>query len=258
MPEVRVNGIRLYYEEHGEGQPILCIHGSGSSALLWASAVDPLSRLGRVILYDRRGCGRSERPTPFDAMTVEEEAEDAAALLDELGAVPAVVIGRSHGGSIGLTLARRRPDYVRALALLEGAPLALDATAMRWEDELNSRILAAADREPETVGETLIRGVLGEDSWETFPAALRELFTANGPAIAAEIRGGSHLEEAELRGIKHPALVVIAADSGEPLRLANERLAEILPGAELSRVEGGHVIDPAGPEVLRFVERFAA
>ena len=98
MPEARVNGIRLHYEEHGSGTPILCIHGGGSSALMWADAVKELARLGRVIAYDRRGCTRSERPEPYERTSVAEQADDAAALLDALTAWPAVVIGRSYGG----------------------------------------------------------------------------------------------------------------------------------------------------------------
>ncbi len=49
MPTAHVNGIRLYYEEHGSGAPILCIHGGGSTALMWADAVEELGRLGGVI-----------------------------------------------------------------------------------------------------------------------------------------------------------------------------------------------------------------
>ncbi|HEU4980012.1 MAG TPA: alpha/beta fold hydrolase [Solirubrobacterales bacterium] len=95
MAEVHVNGIRLYYEEHGEGAPIICIHGGGSSAVMWESAIDELARLGRVIAYDRRGCARSERPERYERTSVAEQAEDARALLDELDAAPAIVIGRS-------------------------------------------------------------------------------------------------------------------------------------------------------------------
>ena len=90
-----VNGVRLYVEEHGEGSPILCIHGAGSSALAWSDAIAELSRLGRVIAYDRRGCTRSERPEPYERTNVAEHADDAAGLLDLLEAAPAAVIGRS-------------------------------------------------------------------------------------------------------------------------------------------------------------------
>jgi pimeloyl-ACP methyl ester carboxylesterase len=79
VPDAHVNGIRLYYEEYGEGAPILCIHGGGSSALMWAEAFEELARLGRVIAYDRRGCTRSERPEPYERTSVAEQADDAAA-----------------------------------------------------------------------------------------------------------------------------------------------------------------------------------
>src|SRR5437660_4769421 len=98
MPEVHVNGVRLYYEEHGQGDPILCIHGTSSSAMVWRPrAIEELSAFGRVIVYDRRGCTRSERPDPYETSVV-QHAEDAAALLQALDALPAVVIGRSCGG----------------------------------------------------------------------------------------------------------------------------------------------------------------
>ena len=70
MTDALVRGIRLYYEEHGDGTPILLIHGTSSSALVWGSAVATLARLGRVIIYDRRGCSRSERPQPYERTSV--------------------------------------------------------------------------------------------------------------------------------------------------------------------------------------------
>jgi esterase len=82
MPEQVVNGVRLHYEERGEGAPILCIHGAGSSALVWADAAEKLAGIGRVIAYDRRGCARSERPEPYERTSVAEQADDAVALLD--------------------------------------------------------------------------------------------------------------------------------------------------------------------------------
>ena len=118
-PEIRVNGVSLYYEEHGAGEPILCIHGTGSSAALWVDAAAELAAHGRTIVYDRRGFSRSERPEPY-VTNVHQHADDAAALIDALAAAPAIVIGRSYGGEIAVDLALRYPDRVRALALLEG------------------------------------------------------------------------------------------------------------------------------------------
>jgi pimeloyl-ACP methyl ester carboxylesterase len=68
MADIHVNGVRLYYEEYGRGAPILCIHGTSSSAMVWSGPTsDALMKLGRVIVYDRRGCTRSERPVPYEA-----------------------------------------------------------------------------------------------------------------------------------------------------------------------------------------------
>jgi esterase len=86
VPEARANGIRLYYEEHGDGAPIACVHGGGSSALLWGDAVVKLAGIGRAIAYDRRGCARSERPEPYESTTVAEQTDDAAFVAEHLGA----------------------------------------------------------------------------------------------------------------------------------------------------------------------------
>jgi esterase len=187
---VRVNGVRLYYEEHGEGPPILCVHGAGNSALLWGAAVPELARLGRVIVYDRRGCTRSERPVPYDTTSVGEHADDAAALLDALGATPAAVIGRSYGSEVAIDLALRYPERARALVLLGGAPSSLYAEAAAWEKSLRQRVLTAAAEDPNSVGETLIRVVLGDGARDRLPAPVRQMFTDNGPAIVAELNGG--------------------------------------------------------------------
>ena len=84
MSEIRVNGVSLYYEEHGAGDPVVCIHGTGSSSALWVDAAAELATRGRTIVYDRRGFSRSERPEPL-VMDVHRHTDDAAALIDARG-----------------------------------------------------------------------------------------------------------------------------------------------------------------------------
>jgi esterase len=173
VPEARVNGISLYYEEHGKGEPIACIHGGGSSALMWADALEALARLGRVIAYDRRGCARSERPEPYERTSVAEQADDAAALLDALGAAPAVVIGRSYGGAVAVDLALRYPDLVRALVLLEGDALGPSPAGCEWTKAIRDRLRkVAATSGVDAVYEALIGEVMGEGVWDSFPMRL--------------------------------------------------------------------------------------
>lgn len=197
-----VAGIRLFHEEHGSGAPILCIHGTGSSAVVWGDAIERLARRGRVIAYDRRGCSRSERPDPYERTSVSEHADDAAALLDALGATPALVVGRSYGGEVALELALRHPDRVRALVLLEGAPLALVPAGAAWERALAERLDEVATHAGvDAVAEALIGEALGDGAWASLPEAIRRLLTANGQAILAEVRGGGlHADPAALAG----------------------------------------------------------
>jgi esterase len=257
VPEARVNGIRLYYEEHGHGPPIACIHGGGSSALLWRDAVEALARRGRTIAYDRRGCGRSERPDPYEHTTVAEQADDAAALLDALAATPAVVIGRSYGGAVAIDLALRHPAHVRALALLEGDALGLSPAGMAWTVALRDRLRDVAARAGiDAVYEALIGEVLGDDAWASFPAEIQQVLTDNGPALLAELHyvEEPHPDAAAFATIDRPVLLVAATESPAEQREMTEAMAAALPNARLAMVGGGHLVDPAAPEVLAFVE----
>jgi len=241
---------------HGSGTPIVVIHGTSSSALVWKDAVPELAARGRCVVYDRRGCYRSERPEPYERTDVTEHGADAAALIDALGAAPAIVIGRSHGGETALDLVRRRPETASALVLLEAAVLTLDPEAMAWAQPLKDRILATTERDMGAVGETFLRAVAGDDAWESFPSEFQEMFAGNGPAIAAEFRGRwFEMSEDELRSITQPTLIVSAKDSPEAFRRVSSRMAELLPNCETVRVEGGHLVNPAHPEVLEFIDR---
>ena len=257
MTELRVNGIRLYCEEHGEGTPILCIHGTSSSARMWGDAVGSLARLGRVIVYDRRGCTRSERPEPYESTSVREHADDAAALLDALRASPAIVIGRSFGGAVALDLALRYDRCVQALVLLEPAPLTALSPAMAAMDEgLRERIRnVAVSRGVDAVGQAFIEAVLGPSAWDAFPRPIRQMLAENAPAILAELNAERPtIDRAALARIDAPTLVVDAADSHEAFRDVAGVIEAAMPDAHAARVEGGHLITPAHPTVISYLE----
>ncbi len=242
MPYATVNGVRLYYEEHGSGEPILCIHGTSSSAMIWGPALGELAPLGRVITHDRRGCTRSERPEPY-VTNVAQHGEDAAALLEALGAAPAVVIGRSYGGETALSLALRHPGAVRALVLLEAAVLSFDPEALRWAEESRDLLLPVAAQAPECVGRAFIERVAGPAAWASFPEPIRQMITDNGPAILAEFEGGFlDADVQDLARIDVPTLLVAASDSPPAFRRVTERMAAAIPGARVELVGGGHLV----------------
>ena len=248
VSHIAVHGIRIYYEERGSGQPILGIHGAGSSAVFWEDAAERLAAYGRVITYDRRGSNRSERPEPYETTSVAQHADDAYALLRTLDAEPAILIGRSYGATIALDLALRRPASVLGIALLEAGPLGLDAGYDRWFAEM---LATAESAGSERAGEAVLREIFG--AWEELPDIWREIFTANGAALLAELRGGERTDTSALEGLRVPTLVVTAEDSPPPIRNASEALGQAIPQAHAVRVAGGHAIDPAGDDVLGFV-----
>jgi pimeloyl-ACP methyl ester carboxylesterase len=256
MGRIRIGGLLLHCEEHGSGRALLGIHGTGSSAVLWARAAPELARRGRLILYDRRGCGRSERPAEYRTTGVAEHADDAAALLHALDAVPAVVLGRSYGGEVALDLARRRPGMVDALVLLEPSMPRLSAPMRAWWDEVGGRIREAARRAgPAAAGESLCREVFGDDGWDALPAEIRKIFLDNGPAVLAEVNGDwTAPDAAALAHLTQPTLIISGEESPAAFRAADDALAAMMPHARRVVVGGGHLIDPAGPEVLAFLD----
>jgi pimeloyl-ACP methyl ester carboxylesterase len=248
VPHASVNGARLYYEERGAGTPVLGIHGAGSSAVFWEDAAERLASVGRVIIYDRRGCHRSERPDAYETTTVREHADDAYELIRALDAEPAILIGRSYGGTVALDLALRHPESVLGLALLEAGPMGLSAEYDAWFASLRAKVEAV---EVDAVGEAVLREVFG--AWEELPQVWRDVFTGNGPALLAELRGEERTDIDRLGELHVPTLVVTADASPEPIRDASEALARAVSQARSVRVGGDHAIDPAGQDILAFV-----
>ena len=111
----------LYYEVHGreDRDPLILSSGLGGSADYWQANLRALAEHFRVIVYDHRGTGRSDRALP-ETVTVGDLADDIAALLDELGVARAHVMGHAAGGVAGLALALRKPQRLRKLVVVNG------------------------------------------------------------------------------------------------------------------------------------------
>jgi pimeloyl-ACP methyl ester carboxylesterase len=112
---VEANGLRVYYEVYGEGEPLLLIHGGTATSQSWASHLPAFAEHFRVFAPDSRGHGRTDNPTGdlgYRAM-----AEDVAAFIDALGLRRPLVLGYSDGGQIALELGMRYPGLATALVL---------------------------------------------------------------------------------------------------------------------------------------------
>lgn len=116
------NGTRLCYELRGSGPTLLLISGAEGDAEEYARVVPLLENEFTVLSYDRRAFSRSPRPEGYNGTTVEQQADDAAALLEATGLGPATIWGNSSGAIIGLGLVLRHPEAITA-AMLHEPPL---------------------------------------------------------------------------------------------------------------------------------------
>ena len=263
MPTFSADGADLYYEVHGTGAPILGIHGTPSSALLWVDAARELATVGRCIIYDRRGFFRSALPWPVATLDLDDHLTDAVALLDGLDASPAAIVGRSTGGQIALGLASRHPDRVTALVLLEPALFTIDSQAADWAGRLRAAVLWATAEDPALAAEVVVRTALGDEDWEQLPPELATMLRQTSPGVLAEMGGHGldlstdplELTADDLAAIDRPTLLVSAEDSPRALHRINASLAEALSDAELVGVPGGHLINPGHPVVVEFLGR---
>jgi pimeloyl-ACP methyl ester carboxylesterase len=108
------DGVRLYYEIYGAGEPLLLVHGNGGSIADWRAQIDFFRKHYRVIAMDSRSQGRSG--TGPDSLSYEQMSDDLAALLDHVRVGPAYVLGWSDGGIEALLLGIRHPGKVKKIA----------------------------------------------------------------------------------------------------------------------------------------------
>lgn len=120
MPYTRLNDVSLHYTDQGEGEPVLLVHGWTCDSNDWIWQIPALLGAGyRVLAIDLRGHGRSG--VPDDGYNVRQMARDCVALLEEAGALPAVVMGHSMGGAIAVAMAVEHPQSVRAIIPVDAA-----------------------------------------------------------------------------------------------------------------------------------------
>lgn len=115
MAKVKINDIEMYYEIHGEGQPLILIEGLGYSTWMWYKQVKELSKHFKVILFDNRGVGETDKPNV--EYSIELLADDLADLLSKLKISKAHILGVSMGGFVAQEFAIKYPCMVDKLIL---------------------------------------------------------------------------------------------------------------------------------------------
>jgi 3-oxoadipate enol-lactonase len=245
MGSVRSDGCDLYYEEVGEGVPILLIHPAGATGSTWGSATEELARIGRVISYDRRGYARSGGEPVHSVST---HAADAAAILESLRTPPAVVVGTSAGAAIAVDLVVRRPDLVQVVVAHEfpwrkawHLPTASQVAALA---KIGS--LALLGRHGDAA-EALLRAAYtyrdGGSAWDAFPQEWRQAGRENGKAALTDFLStiGNYPSRKDLATVEVPVVCTYGARSPDWMFRLTRSLAAAIPTARTHRIEGaGH------------------
>jgi len=246
MPTAMLNEVEIYFEENGQGDPVLLVPASWWPSDTWnVGAVPFLSRRFKTITLDCRGTGRSSKAT--DGYTVTQFAQDCIALLDHLGVSRCHAVGFALGGQVVQAMAIERPDLVASVTItaagagaktLDGGPRSLSPDT---------------EREIRAIGfERYIRNYIENDTMAFNP----DFYRAHGDVVAAladAVWSGQSTPEmfrrhedarlswdtlAKAAEVKVPALVLCGADDNVSRRGSTPvgtatRLAEALPGCEL-------------------------
>ena len=245
----------LYYEVHGaeDAPPLILSSGLGGSANYWAPNIPALAEQYRVIAYDHRGTGRSDRALP-DTVSVEDFAADILAFMDALEIPVATVIGHAAGGVAALALALLAPQRIDKLVVVNGwaspDPHFLRCFAARLA------LLRGSGPEAYLRAQPLF---LYPPNWISANDALLE---AELPDQLAHFPGAATMEKRiaalaafdvseRLRDIHRPVLVVVSDDDMLVPSNAGVALANGLPIAGFCRAEhGGHAVNVVDPDAF--------
>jgi pimeloyl-ACP methyl ester carboxylesterase len=262
VPTVHVNGIDIYYEREGEGQPLLFLNGSGSTLETSKIVIDQFRTRFDVVAHDQRGLGRTSIPEGPYSMA--DYAADALGLLDAVGWHRCRVVGLSFGGMVAQEIAVTAPERVERLALVCTSPGGAGGSSYALHE------LANEDPDTRAAIATRLLDTRFDDDWlASHPSdrALADMMSErrSSEALGDVLRGQLAQLEARSRHdvfdrlpkIDCPTLVASGRFDGIAPLANSEAITSMIPGAELRVYEGGHTFFAqdrrAFPEILDFL-----
>ncbi|MEA2420393.1 MAG: 3-oxoadipate enol-lactonase [Thermoleophilaceae bacterium] len=251
MPTLEANGQTLYYEVHGEGEPLLCVMGLSADTLAWTLQMAAFSAKHQTVIFDNRDVGQASLADgPYE---IADMAQDALALADALELDSFHLLGVSMGGAISQEIALAAPERVRTLTL--AVTFAAGGPWARKLSEVWAARVRRATRE-ERVDELMLL-TFSEEFFENEQQAqwvrgmmLQNPHPQDAEAFIRQLEAcGRHDARAGLRSVQLPTHVIGAErDILVPVWKSQE-LAELIPGAQLTVMPGAaHGVNVEGAE----------
>ena len=251
MPEegryASVNGLKMYYEAHGDGNPLLLLHGGAASIEIWGAQIPVFAHEFKVIAPEQMGHGRTP-DVPERDFHYHDMAEDTVRLMDQLGIADAFIVGWSDGGIVGLDIAMHHPERVRKL-VCSGANARVDGT----EPESLAWLQNTPPAEwPKSFRDAYARlSPDGPNHWPVVLGRIVRMFVSE-PNFTSE----------HLGSIRAPTLLI--AGDHDMVRLEHAvEMFRLIPGAQLCVFpHAGHGVPMAKPDlwnatVLSFLKEAA-
>lgn len=264
MPTIETNGIDTYYEEYGDGPPVVFLHGAWGDHRLWAEQVRPLATDYRIIVYDLRGHGRTGG-SDIGSYTMRSYVEDLDALVETLDLTDPAICGRSMGGMVALAYAAAYPDSIGALCTLGAETPEAQTRGELIERRVLPKIINALST---VVDRDRIMAVMHRiDEWRYDPRgagdmeAIERVLQSHAedvpePAAEESPKIRNALESYSSASIDYSSIVVpsliLHGEYEIPLiRRHASYMENVIPRAEASRIpNAGHVSTVDNPEFV--------
>jgi pimeloyl-ACP methyl ester carboxylesterase len=264
------DGIALYAEAHGRGVPVVLSCAMCTTHMNWRPQVAPLVAAGaRVVLWDYRGHGRSSSPADSDAYSLDRVVDDLGRVLDwAVPGEPAVLGGLSFGGLASLHFARRHPERVRGLLLVDSGPGFKNPKAQEnWTRASERAAHFIESRGLSAFVEKAAATTVGLNPELPAARAAAEAIAAQDPAglahFARRVAAVAPPVIDDLQFIDIPALVIVG-EKDDPYLQAADVMTAKLPRAEKVTIPGaGHIVNIEAAEafdaaVISFLGKIAA
>ena len=248
MPLLDRNGVKIHYEVHGQGAPVLLSHGYSATSRMWDGQLKALDKY-QTIVWDMRGHGKSDYPSQPERYSADLTVDDMAAILDAVGVKQAVIAGLSLGGYMSLAFNVKYPKRVRALMLFDTGPgFKKDEARTKWNEtahrraaDLDARGLAALNTSDE-VRLTRHRDASG------LAGAARGMLAQQGDRVIQS-----------LETVKVPTLVLVGANDTNFIAATDYMAAKIKGSTKVVIPNAGHAANLHQPALFnQAVEAFLA
>jgi len=234
VPEIKVNNTTLYYEEQGEGETLMLLHGLTSHHLMLKQEMEYFKDYFHVIAIDSRGHGKSEKHSSY---TLEDHINDVIALMDELDIDKTSIIGMSMGTYVAQGVAIKAPERVDKMILVSGTTHAKGENEGLLAENQDKIGHLSFEGQMEQMAEHIFHNMEAVGKWlSSIPGGL----TPKQQEIAAD--GLAHFDfRPKLKDVKAKTLVISGKHDGLNPPHEGKEIADLVPGAKFVVFENsGH------------------